>query len=135
MRQWIHYTAKIYSNIILNHFPNLLSHFHKIPPNRRNFLSLFYLYFPTQIHILLFSIILLFHPNIMTNSFNLITRKEWKYYVGKILENNVSSFGKTEKECIEKTKEALNLYIENAPKTQHISIKSPRLLQLEYNYA
>lgn len=47
----------------------------------------------------------------MTNSFHIITRKEGKYYVGKILENNVSSFGKTEKECIKNTKEALDLYL------------------------
>jgi predicted RNase H-like HicB family nuclease len=71
----------------------------------------------------------------MTSSFHLITRQEGKYYVGKILENNISSFGKTEKECIEKTKEALDLYLENTSKKDHISIKSPRLLQFEYNYA
>jgi predicted RNase H-like HicB family nuclease len=49
----------------------------------------------------------------MTTSFHIITRKEGKQYVGKILENNVSSFGKTEKECIEHTKEALDLYLED----------------------
>lgn len=71
----------------------------------------------------------------MTNSFNLITRQEGKYFVGKILENNVSSFGKTEKECIERTKEALDLYLKNTSAKEHITIKSPRLLQFEHNYA
>lgn len=71
----------------------------------------------------------------MTNSFNLIIRQEGKYFVGKILENNVSSFGKTEKECIEKTKEALDLYLENTSAKEYVAIKSPRLLQFEHNYA
>jgi predicted RNase H-like HicB family nuclease len=71
----------------------------------------------------------------MTNSFHIITRQEWKNYVGKILENNVSSFGTTEKKCIENTKEALDLYLENTTPKDNISIKYPRLLTLEYTYA
>jgi predicted RNase H-like HicB family nuclease len=71
----------------------------------------------------------------MTSSFHIITRQEGKYYVGKILENNISSFAKTEKECIKNTKEALDLYLENKSSKEHISIKSPRLLEFDYNYA
>ncbi len=71
----------------------------------------------------------------MTNSFHIITRKEGKQYVGKILENNVSSFGTTEKECMENTKEALDLYLEDNTPKEHISIQSPRLLSFEHNYA
>ncbi len=71
----------------------------------------------------------------MTNSFHIVTRKEWKYYVSKILENNISSFGKTEEECIKNTKEALDLYLENTDSLETIKIKSPRLSTFEYNYA
>ena len=71
----------------------------------------------------------------MTDSFHIITRQEGKNYVGKILENNISSFGKTEKECIANTKEALDLYLENWSTKEKISIKFPRLLTMEYTYA
>jgi len=71
----------------------------------------------------------------MSYQFNLITRKEWKFYVGKILENNVSSFGKTQKECEKNTKEALELYLEDKSVKEHITIKSPRLVELNYTYA
>lgn len=71
----------------------------------------------------------------MTDSFHIITRQEWTNYVGKILENNISSFGKTEKECIKNTKEALDLYLENWSPKGKISIKSPHLHTMEYTYA
>lgn len=71
----------------------------------------------------------------MTSSFHIVTRKEGKQYVGKILENNVSSFGKTEKECIDNTKEALDLYLEDSSPKEYVAIQSPRLLSFEHNYA
>lgn len=51
------------------------------------------------------------------------------------MENNVSSFGKTEKECLENTKEALDLFLENEKIVQETAIKFPRLLEISYQHA
>ena len=51
------------------------------------------------------------------------------------MENNVSSFGKTEEACIENTKEALDLFLENEKKIQETTIKFPRLLEISYQHA
>jgi len=71
----------------------------------------------------------------MKSNFNLILRQEGKTFVGRILENNVSSFGKTEKECIKNTKEALDLFLENEKKILETTIKFPRLLEISYQHA
>ncbi|MEI6774675.1 MAG: hypothetical protein WCL18_08055 [bacterium] len=51
------------------------------------------------------------------------------------MENNVSSFGKTEKICIENTKEALDLFLENEKKIEKTIIQFPRLLEISYQHA
>lgn len=71
----------------------------------------------------------------MKNNFHLIIRQEWNTFVAKVLENNVSSFWKTEKICIENTKEALDLFLENENQADRTIIKFPRLLEVSYNYA
>ena len=49
----------------------------------------------------------------MTKTYNIAVWQEWKFYVTRVLENNVSSFGKTYEEALEQTKEALELYNED----------------------
>ena len=71
----------------------------------------------------------------MKKNFNLILRQEGKIFIGRILENNVSSFGKTEKVCIKNTKEALDLYLEDEKNIQKTSIKFPHLLEISYQHA
>ncbi len=56
--------------------------------------------------------------------YNIIVWEEWEYFVWKVLENDVSSFGNSYSECIENIKEALNLYLENDD-IINIEIQSP----------
>jgi predicted RNase H-like HicB family nuclease len=44
-----------------------------------------------------------------------VVYKEGKYYVAQCLNVDVSSFGKTEQEAIANLREALELYLEDAP--------------------
>lgn len=44
---------------------------------------------------------------------NIIMRKEGEYYVTRVLENNISSFGITEDEALKNTYEAIQLYYED----------------------
>ena len=44
-----------------------------------------------------------------------VVYKEGKYYVDQCLNVDVSSFGKTEQEAIANLREALELYLEDAP--------------------
>ena len=46
-----------------------------------------------------------------------VVYKEGKYYVAQCLNVDVSSFGKTEQEAIANLREALELYLEDAPIT------------------
>ncbi|MFA7717876.1 MAG: hypothetical protein WC875_04125 [Candidatus Absconditabacterales bacterium] len=71
----------------------------------------------------------------MKTNFHIILRQEGKTFIGRIMENNVSSFGKTEKECLENTKEALDLFLENEKIVQETAIKFPRLLEISYQHA
>ncbi len=79
--------------------------------------------------------IFIIYVYIMTHAYNIVMWKEWDHYVGRILENNISSFWDTEKECIKNTEEALSLYLENNKTDEIIDIKSPSLSQINYNYA
>jgi len=71
----------------------------------------------------------------MKSNFHLIIRQEWTTFIARVLENNVSSFGKTEKICIENTKEALDLFLENEKKIEKTIIQFPRLLEISYQHA
>jgi len=67
--------------------------------------------------------------------YNLITYKEWDFFIGKVLENNISSFGKTEKEAYDNTIEALELYNEDLVDKEKIEISSPKFYSLNINNA
>jgi len=62
--------------------------------------------------------------------YTIITYKEWNYYIWKILENNISSFWKTEKEAYNMTVEALKLYNEDSNIKEEIKISSPKIYSL-----
>ena len=71
----------------------------------------------------------------MKKVFTIITYKEWDFFIGKILENNISSFGKTEKEAYNNTKEALELYLEDKTEIEKIEISSPKIYSLSLENA
>jgi len=71
----------------------------------------------------------------MKNKFNVITWQEWKFFVWRILENDVSSFWETHDECIVNLKEALSLYLEDNTDDSYVDISSPHLEKLELTYA
>ena len=62
--------------------------------------------------------------------YTIITYKEWDFYIWKILENNISSFWKTEKEAYNMTVEALKLYNEDSNIKEEIKISSPKIYSL-----
>ncbi|MFA4845467.1 MAG: type II toxin-antitoxin system HicB family antitoxin [Patescibacteria group bacterium] len=64
-----------------------------------------------------------------------IVWKEGKYYVAQCLNIDVSSFGKTKKEAIAHLDEALELYFEDAPKTNIQKIERPEIIQMQISYA
>lgn len=67
--------------------------------------------------------------------YNLITWKEGPYFIGKVLENSVSSFGSTEQEAYDNTLEALKLYNENNTQKENIQVSSPKLYSLDLAHA
>ena len=77
------------------------------------------------------------HPklNIHPQYFTFITWKEDKYYVAQCLNVDVSSFGKTHEEAMENLKEAIDLYLEDAPKEAIIEIEQPAISVREFQYA
>ena len=67
---------------------------------------------------------------------NIIIRKEGEYYVTRVLENNISSFGTTEDEALKNTYEAIQLYYEdeeNARILKNYVISHPSLIEYELN--
>ena len=65
---------------------------------------------------------------------NIIIRKEGEYYVTRVLENNISSFGITEDEALKNTYEAIQLYYEdeeNARILKNYVISHPSLIEYE----
>ncbi len=59
-------------------------------------------------------------------------RKEGEYYVTRVLENNISSFGITEDEALKNTYEAIQLYYEdeeNARILKNYVISHPSLIE------
>ncbi len=69
----------------------------------------------------------------MKKKFNIIIWKEGKTFVTRVLENNVSSFGKTKEDALENTYEALDLYYSQEKNIINYKISSPSLL--EYSIA
>jgi len=68
--------------------------------------------------------------------FHVLIWQEWEYYVAKILENDVSSFGKTFDEAFENIKEALGLYYEwEEMNTPYTAIRKPSLINYSFSYA
>lgn len=68
--------------------------------------------------------------------YNIITWKEWDVFVGKVLENSVSSFWNTQEEAYKNTKDALELYNEwKKWYDQDIQISSPKLYSVELSHA
>ena len=65
---------------------------------------------------------------------NIIMRKEGEYYVTRVLENNISSFGITKDEALKNTYEAIQLYYEdeeNARILKNYVISHPSLIEYE----
>ena len=69
----------------------------------------------------------------MKKKFNIIIRQEWKNFVTRVLENNVSSFWTTEEDALKNTYEALELYYQKEKNLINYKISKPYLL--EYNLA
>ena len=71
----------------------------------------------------------------MKRKFNIVIRKEWEFFVTRVIENNVSSFWKTKEEAIENTREALELYEEDNDFNEDLKeykIKEPSLLEYSF---
>lgn len=59
--------------------------------------------------------------------FTNVVWKEGKYFVAQCLNVDVSSFGKTHEEALKNLQEALELYLEDAPKGGITQIEMPSL--------
>lgn len=66
--------------------------------------------------------------------FTSIVWKEGKYYVAQCLNIDISSFGKTKKEALRNLEEAMELYLEDAPK-KIPEIQSPSIETRALEYA
>lgn len=72
------------------------------------------------------------------NQFTNIIWKEGKYFVAQCLNVDVSSFGKTYEEALKNLQEAVELYLEDAPKGSISKIEMPSISVTEigsYSYA
>ena len=63
-----------------------------------------------------------------------IVWKEGKYYVAQCLNVDVSSFGKTKKEALASLNEALELYFEDAKKSDFTKIERPEIVHSSLSY-
>lgn len=71
----------------------------------------------------------------MKKKFNIIIRQEWKNFVTRVLENNVSSFWTTKENALKNTYEALELYYEQEKNIKNYQISKPSLLEYSLTYA
>lgn len=62
------------------------------------------------------------------NYFTFVVWQEGKHFVSQCLNVDVSSFGKTYEEAVKNLKEAVNLYLEDAPRGKMIKIEKPSIL-------
>ena len=63
-----------------------------------------------------------------------VVYQEGKHYVAQCLNVDVSSFGKSYQEAVKNLQEALELYLEDAPKTPG-KVGNPELTDLTVTYA
>jgi predicted RNase H-like HicB family nuclease len=61
--------------------------------------------------------------------------KEGRYYVSQCLNIDVSSFGKTKKEALSNLQEAVELYLEDAPRSQILAVEHPAIHRRLLQYA
>ncbi len=61
--------------------------------------------------------------------------KEGDYYISQCLEVDVSSFGKTKKTALDNLHDALELYYEDIPLPQKITVKNPTIASVPLQYA
>jgi predicted RNase H-like HicB family nuclease len=61
--------------------------------------------------------------------------QEGKFYVAQCLNVDVSSFGKTYDEAVRNLKEAVDLYLEDAPSHKVLKIEKPSILIETMRYA
>lgn len=61
------------------------------------------------------------------NFFTNVVWKEGKYFVAQCLNVDISSFGKTHEEALKNLEEAVDLYLEDAPKENITHIEMPSL--------
>ena len=59
--------------------------------------------------------------------------KEGKYYVAQSLNIDISSFGKTKKEALKNLGEALELYLEDAKKSDISKVEREELVTISVN--
>lgn len=71
----------------------------------------------------------------VSNYFTFVVWQEGKYFVSQCLNVDVSSFGKTYEEAVKNLKEAVDLYLEDAPKGKVIKIEKPSILLEAMRYA
>jgi len=73
----------------------------------------------------------------MNNSIQLqnVVWKEGKYFVAQCLNIDVSSFGKTRKQALKNLKEAVELYLEDTPKSKITKVEQPCISIQELKYA
>ena len=69
------------------------------------------------------------------NYFTFVVWQEGKYFVSQCLNVDVSSFGKTYDEAVKNLKEAVSLYLEDAPRGKMIKIEKPSILIEAMQYA
>lgn len=69
------------------------------------------------------------------NYFTFIVWQEGKYFVSQCLNVDVSSFGKTYEEAVKNLREAVDLYLEDAPRGKMLKIEKPSILIEAMQYA
>ncbi len=72
------------------------------------------------------------------NSLDYLTFVVWqegKHFVSQCLNVDVSSFGKTHEDSVKNLKEAVSLYLEDAPRGKIIKIERPSILIETMHYA
>lgn len=67
-------------------------------------------------------------------TFTNIVWKEGKYFVAQCLNVDISSFGKTYKDALKNLQEALELYLEDAPKGSINKIEMPSISVTEISF-
>lgn len=69
---------------------------------------------------------------IQKQTFTNIVWKEGKYFVAQCLNVDVSSFGKTYEDALKNLKEAVELYLEDAPKGNINKVEMPSISVTEF---